>query len=322
MAFAGIRPRGPTTPVIVSFVSMAIPPLPDGLRSRPLTLADLDAAFEVYVEDEFVNTGQRMVEREDIESDWARASFDLSADAIGVFDGADLVGAAEVMGGRRADAAVAPPAHGRGIGTWLLAWTQERARGQGGRLVGQTKSEGSPAEALLIGAGYHRMWTSWVLEVPDGAQIEPQPLPPGYAIREFTARDEHTAYQLIEDAFNEWPDRDPQTFEDWRPRIVGRTGFSAWQIRFVTEPGGEPVGIAAIILDSQNCACVDQLAVRRDHRGRGLARALLVDAFEEARRRGAIRSELSTDSRTGALGVYQAVGMVTTQTWHHWAVDL
>jgi len=47
-----------------------------------------------------------------------------------------------------------------------------------------------------------------------------------------------------------------------------------------------------------------------------------VDAFEEARRRGAIRSELSTDSRTGALGVYQAVGMVTTQTWHHWAVDL
>ena len=305
-----------------TLVGMTLPPLPAALVTRPLAMSDLDATFRVYVEDEFVNTGHRMVEPEDIESDWSRSSFDLATDSVGVFDGEELVGAAEVFGARRADGAVLPSHHGRGIGSWLAAWTERTARAKDGSLVGQSKFDGSPAEALLRGRGYRTLWTSWVLEVPEGAEVAPQPLPPGYAIREFTAEDEHAAYQLIEDAFNEWPDRTPQPFEDWRPRIVGRTGFSPWQIRFVTDSAGEPVGIACLILDSQNCAYVDQLAVRRDHRGRGLARALLVDAFEEGRRRGATRSELATDSRTGALGVYLAVGMVVTQSWHHWVTDV
>jgi GNAT superfamily N-acetyltransferase len=62
--------------------------------------------------------------------------------------------------------------------------------------------------------------------------------------------------------------------------------------------------------------------VRRDQRGRGIARALLVDAFERARARGASRSELATDSRTGALPLYQHVGMVVTQNWAHWVTDV
>ncbi len=51
-----------------------------------------------------------------------------------------------------------------------------------------------------------------------------------------------------------------------------------------------------------------------DQRGRGRSRALLADSFEVARARGARRSELSTDSRTGALGLYQRVGMEVTST--------
>ena len=51
-------------------------------------------------------------------------------------------------------------------------------------------------------------------------------------------------------------------------------------------------------------------------------RALLVDAFERARDHGATVSELSTDSRTGALGLYEHVGMQVTQTWRHWMTDL
>ena len=52
------------------------------------------------------------------------------------------------------------------------------------------------------------------------------------------------------------------------------------------------------------------------------ARALLVDAFARARDHGATVSELSTDSRTGALGLYEHVGMRVTQTWRHWMRDL
>ena len=62
--------------------------------------------------------------------------------------------------------------------------------------------------------------------------------------------------------------------------------------------------------------------VRRDARGRGLGRVLLVAAFAEARSRGATISRLNTDSRTGALGLYEHVGMVVVETYEHYAVDL
>jgi mycothiol synthase len=62
--------------------------------------------------------------------------------------------------------------------------------------------------------------------------------------------------------------------------------------------------------------------VRRDRRGLGLARALLAESFGVAREHGAKRSQLSTDSRTGALGLYERVGMVVTSTWVHRATKV
>ena len=67
---------------------------------------------------------------------------------------------------------------------------------------------------------------------------------------------------------------------------------------------------------------MDRLAVRRDQRGRGLATALLADSFARAREHGATRSGLSTDSRTGALGLYERVGMEATQTWVNRATEV
>ena len=67
---------------------------------------------------------------------------------------------------------------------------------------------------------------------------------------------------------------------------------------------------------------VDKLAVRKDVRNQGLARALLVDSFAAARAHGATVCELSTDSRTGALGLYEKVGMEVTSIWFNLAIDL
>lgn len=41
-----------------------------------------------------------------------------------------------------------------------------------------------------------------------------------------------------------------------------------------------------------------------------------------ARERGATVSELNADSRTGALSLYEKVGMVTTAVWVNRAIDL
>lgn len=297
--------------------------LPDGFTARPHEPGDARAVFEVVHAAETHDIGQAAIELEDIQGDWARASFDLATQSIGVWHGERLAAFGEVFKGRRADAAVHPDYRGLGIGTHVADWLEECARAGGSRLVGQTVPGGSGAEDFFRARGYREGWTSWVLQVPGDGTIEPQPLPQGYALREFVSgdRDGRTAFQLIEDAFNEWPDRDPSRYEDWAPRGPLRPGFEPWQIRFVTDAEGTEVGVCYTIL-AGDTGYVDAVAVRRDQRGLGLARALLVDAFERARGHGATVSELSTDSRTGALGLYEHVGMHVTQTWRHWMTDL
>ena len=77
-----------------------------------------------------------------------------------------------------------------------------------------------------------------------------------------------------------------------------------------------------LVSDTGTTGYVDRLAVRRDQRHRGLAQALLVDSFAQARAHGTTTSELSTDSRTGALGLYEKVGMVTDQIWVNRGIEL
>jgi GNAT superfamily N-acetyltransferase len=296
--------------------------LPAGLVARPLSPTDARAVFEIVAAAETHDVGAAAIEVEDIEGDWARGSFDLATEAIGIWDGDRLVASGEVFKGRRADAAVHPDARGRGIGSWLADWLEDCARQRGSKLVGQTVPGGTDPERFFQARGYRLGWTSWVLQVPADQTIQQQPLPEGFTLREFAGpADGRVAFQLIEDAFNEWPDRDPSSFEDWAPRGPLRPGFEPWQIRFVVDPEGTEVGVCYTIL-AGTTGYVDAIAVRNDQRGLGLARALLVDAFGRARDHGATVSELSTDSRTGALGLYEHVGMQVTQTWRHWMTDL
>jgi GNAT superfamily N-acetyltransferase len=296
--------------------------LPDGLTARPHTLDDAQAVCDLVAATEIVDAGEAAIELEDIQGDWARSSFDLATQSIGLWDGSRLVAAGEVFKGRRADAGVHPEHRGRGIGTWLAGWVEDCARSSGSKLVGQTVPGGSGAEEFFRDRGYREGWTSWVLQLPPDATIEPQPLPHGHALREFRGgEDGRTAFHLIEDAFNEWPDREPSSYDDWAPRGPLRPGFEPWQIRFVTDADGTDVGVCYTILAGAT-GYVDAIAVRADQRGLGLARALLADAFARAREHGASVSELSTDSRTGALGLYEHVGMHVTQTWRHWMTDL
>jgi mycothiol synthase len=102
---------------------------------------------------------------------------------------------------------------------------------------------------------------------------------------------------------------------------VKRPGFESWNLRVVTDPAGAVVGVIQAFLAGDE-GYVNKLATRADQRGRGIAQAMLVDAFAVARAHGATRSGLATDSRTGALGLYEKVGMVVASTWLNRAVRL
>jgi len=181
------------------------------------------------------------------------------------------------------------------------------------------------AIALFEAHGATRLYSSWILELPEGAAIDEQALPPGHRLRTFEPdRDTHAVYRIIEDAFNEWPDRQPSSFGDWQAIAFGRADFAPWQVITVVQEvdGVEQLVGACRISVTGTEGWLDQIAVRRDARGRGLARVMLAAAFAEARSRGARCSRLNTDSRTGALGLYEHVGMRVAETYENYAVAL
>lgn len=296
--------------------------LPDGLVTRPLSLADARAVYEVMAAQEVEDVGEVVIEEADIIGDWQRPSTDLAGCSLGVLDGDTLVAYAELTHADRADAAVHPSYRRRGIGTALAGWVRETARSRGAAIVGSPVPLGSPGDRLLESLGYGERWRSWVLRLPEGREIEPQPLPGGYAIRTAGSdADRRDAFDVKEDAFLEWSDRDRDPYDDWAATGIQRPGFEPWNLRVAVDPDGEVVGMCLVLL-AEGTGYVDQLAVRRDRRGLGLARALLVDAFALARDHGATASELSTDTRTGALGLYERVGMEVSSEWVHRAITL
>ena len=295
--------------------------LPPGLMKRSLAPGDESAVTAVIAAGQLADLGEVVVEEADIVSDWQRPSYDVGASTIGILDGDRLVAYAELSGGDRGDAAVHPDYRGRGIGSHLAVWMQEQARGRGLKAIGMPVPKGSPGDRLLEGLGYRVRWTSWVLALPEGRTIEDRPLPPGYATRSASESDHRAAWSVIEDAFLEWAVRDRQSFEDFSAQVIQRPGFEPWNLRVMTDQSGEVVG-AALILLADEVGFVERVAVRKDQRSLGLGQALLADAFAQAQVHGASRSELSTDSRTGALGLYERVGMEVTSVWVNRAIDL
>ena len=312
-------------------MSTAIPVegLPAGLTTRPLERTDSRAVYELIAASERHDIGTAEIEEADLVSDWGRPSFDLATSSVGVLDGDRLVAYAELTSDTRADAHVHPAHRRRGIGTALAAWVRATARARGSAVVGSPVPQGSDGDRLLESLGYFVRWESWVLELPEGAEIEAQPLPPGHSIRSAeTEEDQRAVWTVLEDAFLEWSERERESFEDFSAEVMGRPGFEPWQLRLVVDGDGVPVGACHLIIfrgDGQTdepAGYVQSLGVRRDRRHQGLARALLADAFAHARAVGAQSSELSTDTRTGALGLYERVGMRVRQTWLHRAHDL
>ena len=299
----------------------AVIDLPAGLTSRSLTLDDAEAVVEVIGAEEVVDLGQAEVTVDEIVGDWQQPRFDLATNTVGVFEGDRLVGYGDVSDGEPTYAAVLPDHRGRGIGTAIARWSQATARANGVPTISSNVPEGCAADRLLSSLGYRVRWTAWDLELPEGGEIHARPLPDGFTIRDAAEADREAAWTLLEDAFLEWSDRDRQPLAEFGRRIWGRPNYAPWNLRLLANADGDLVGAVHVHLADAS-GYVAKVAVRRDHRGRGLAAPMLVDAFERAREHGAVRCYLSTDTRAGARTLYEKVGMVVSSTWVNRAMDL
>lgn len=294
--------------------------LPAGLGWRPARLTDARDVAELLIACERFDDGVADVELSDVITDWRRPSVDLDTSTAVVFDGSQPVAFAQVLAGR-AEAAVAPSVRGRGIGSALLAFTCHVARRDGQATVGQTVSDGRiDAVPLFVRHGYTRRWTSWVLSIDVSDAPSPR-LPDGYQLGAFVPGEHgRAAFELIDAAFNEWPDRQGHDFQDWAVQTLAHERFVPAASPIIVHEG-RLVGVA-VNFDYSTEGWVHQLAVARAHRGVGLGRALLGASFERHRRGGHTSVGLSTDSRTDAIALYEHVGMRVRRSYTRWSKQI
>ncbi|MET7288063.1 GNAT family N-acetyltransferase [Streptomyces sp. NPDC005573] len=288
----------------------AVPIRLPGYRVRAATTADGEAIHRLVGACERELYGRAVTGADAVTADLTLPGVDPRLDTVLVQGpGEEPAGWGWVKRGRRFRADVHPAHRGRGIGTALLAWAEARAREAGSDRLAQTVPDGDRAAIALVRAnGYLPFVTEWLLEI--GLAAEPPVIAPpsGITVRSFRPGDEQEAYRLTEDAFAEWqPRRLP--YEEWAGHCVARETFApgASPLAFA---GGEMVG-AVLSLDDpgRDEGYVERIAVRRDHRGRGIAGLLLTEAFRACRREGKRTCTLWTHSETGALPLYQRMGM-------------
>ena len=293
--------------------------MPEGYTWRPLGMGDVEAVYELEALGEAFADGEVEIALSDVEADWGMPDFDPATMTVGAFRDGVLAAYAQVFKGR-AEALVHPDHRGRGVGSALLDFTWGVARAEGRERVGQTISEHEhDAEALFRAHGYERAHTSWILRI-DLADRPPVPaLPEGYRFRDYRPGvDDHRVFEVIDTAFEEWRGTGSVSmgFDNWVASELGRARpelvvVILYQDRIV----GTAIGID---YGPQNEGWVEQVAVENAHRGRGLGRALLEESARRFWELGRRQVGVSTDSRTGALSLYEHVGMSVRRTYTRW----
>lgn len=286
--------------------------VPEPYTVRPATQEDLESTYRLVADAERHDEGHVEIALSDVAADWDRPAFDLETMSIMVWDGDDLAAAGEVFMGR-AEANVAPAHRGRGIGSALLPWTWAVARADGRDSVGQTvPDKRTDAVALFRKHGYTVGHTAWALRIDLGEAAPPAPpLPEGLTFRDYRPGDDDLAvFTVIDTAFDGWDNRESHGFDNWAAAFLQRDEVVPELVPLVVD-GERIVGVALNYhygLDDIE-GWTQQLAVEEAYRGRGLARSLLQESFRRFHVVGYRQCGLSTDSRTGALGLYEHVGM-------------
>jgi mycothiol synthase len=287
----------------------------EAIELRPPTADEAEAVTQLIAACDIAEYGAADIELDDVLVDWGRPGFDLEKDAVVAVEDGRIVGYATVTRSGNRDAYVHPKQLGRGIGSRLLAWSEDRAAEQVGAgesiLLGEpVASVNEAARKLLESAGYEPVRSYWRMVAPlDGPP--PSPVwPEGVRVRTFDRdRDDRAVHTLIQESFGDNERHIPESFEEWEAGMIDREAFEPG-LWFVAESEGKVVGAVLCPAYAEE-GWIRQLAVSRDWRRRGLGTALLYQAMAEFHRRGRKELGLVVDSwnRTGAREMYERAGM-------------
>lgn len=209
-----------------------------------------------------------------------------------------------------------------GRGTQQLAASDQRLPGMLSTLVGE-HAEGQRALFEAEGFAPARWWLEMEY-VLDGTFPE-APLAEGLQIEPYAARWSEQARLAINEAFRDHWGSQPTSREEWddaRQADDFRADWSA--VAIATHPDGTKELVGAITIEGDEeewesfgyrFGNVDEVAVKREWRGRGIASALLTRSMRAMHAAGMERATLDVDgdSPTGAHALYARLGFVETE---------
>jgi mycothiol synthase len=279
-------------------------------------VADLIAARDI------ADYGSTDASMEEMQNYWEAPRFDLQQDArIIVAPDGLIVGYEEVYPRSEErlefDGYVHPRENGRGLGTLLLRWAEERARERIKEmpaigpviLRGNTAAVDQNASAMFAAEGFALVRQFWRMEIEMTSPPDRPVWPAGITLRAMQLdRDARVVHAVLEEAFADHWGYAPRSFEDWEQSVLKSDGFDP-ALTFMAFDGNEVAGV--VVNRHRDIAWVGSLAVRRPWRKRGLGLALLLHSFNEFYQRGdrAVGLGVDAQSLTGATRLYEKAGM-------------
>jgi mycothiol synthase len=302
---------------------------------RPLALADVEAWAQLLAAVEEVDRTGEHYSAADLAEAMGDPEVEVGKDFVGAVDpDGQLVGYWAVqprgpVAGQytvEMQGAVLPARRGQGIGTTMVAGMIERAtqvrdeRGPDllGRLVTTGGTSDAEQAALLGAAGLlGERWT-FVMRAALDAVPPARPVPDGYQVRPYDRSVDDAVREAHNAAFLDHPGFTPLSEARWRQSVTESRNFRP-DVSFVATTDGSADVVAYVqtaefeadfAATGRREAYVAKVGTLREHRGRGLAGALLGHALQAYREAGYDESALAVDSQnpTGALGVYRRVG--------------
>jgi len=312
-------------------------PLPTGFTVRPAAPDDAEEMAQVANDYLEVSVGARKVTVEEIQALFTIPGFDAESSTLlalspeGLSAGMMLVmDLASPPVHPQLNGFVHPSFEGRGIGSFLLAWGEERSRRALQRVPADARvslyqgvgSTHASSNALLQHYGWQAIRHSWLMMIELPEPPAAPDWPAGITLCTYQDRpDLRAVYRAVNEAFQDhWghvEQPEEQALERWEHRVASDPDFdpSVW---FLALDGGEIAGMSLCqprMPQDPEMGFVNQLGVRRPWRRTGLGLALLQHSFHALHARGSRRVGLGVDagSLTGATRLYEKAGMRPVQ---------
>lgn len=305
---------------------MAIQQLPHEYRARPLTLEDAAEVTRLCNLEELATEGKAELNEGDAIRFMSMPGLDLEQNSLALLDDQGrMVGAVTLYHALHVrfepNLFVDPAVHASGIADYLLTWAEERSRA--------LMAHAEPGLRVTIGLGINVKSTAICQAFERhgfqvirnmlrmGIALDAQPAeaswPEEIRLTTFEPGMERAIFNAEMEFFQDHWGFMPRDYEEWQHFNIAFDEFDS-SLYFIVKAGVDIVAMA-LCRHEHGEGWVNTLGVRRSWRRKGLALALLQQAFGEFYRRGIRHASLYVDgqSLTGATKLYARAGMNVMQ---------